>query len=55
VVDQGRVDTGAGGDGADRGAEVLTGLDIGCFARTFEIPRSPLFTGVGAAVGVPTS
>jgi hypothetical protein len=32
-------------------AEVLTGMDVGWFARAFEIPRSPLFTAVGAAVG----
>jgi hypothetical protein len=32
-------------------AEVLTGFNVGWFARTFEIPRSPAFTYVGAAVG----
>jgi hypothetical protein len=32
-------------------AEVLTGLGVGWFARTFEVPRSPLFTAGGAAVG----
>jgi hypothetical protein len=32
-------------------AEVLTGVNVGWFALTFEIPRSPVFTAVGATVG----
>jgi hypothetical protein len=32
-------------------AEVGTGFYVGWFARTFEIPRSPVFTALTAAVG----
>jgi hypothetical protein len=33
-------------------AEILTAFNVGWFAHTFGIPRSPVFTYLGAAVGV---
>jgi hypothetical protein len=32
--------------------EVLTSVNVGWFAHTFDIPRSPVFTAVAAATGV---